>query len=187
MPNPEILSLLCAGTVKYEYAAVGGRGQAVLTRAEISALMAGLPPEAMDLALAKYTQAEECERRLIATLQVWAVGLAVDERWETVRGRPTVCNMCVAAVYEVVKPNVCACCRGSGRVREQRHARLCLVCNGTGHKALAQRSIAEVCGIPETTWRRTWAGRYERVYRRVNAWDGQVAGALKRQGAAVDA
>lgn len=175
MATPEIISLLCAGTVKY-HAASGGHGAPLLTRGEIAGLLAGLPAEAMDLALAKYAGDLAAERLLVARVRAWAAGLAVAEEWEIVRGRPTLCNMSALAVFEVVRPNRCGTCHGTG----YKGARLCPSCDGAGVRQLAGTVVAKACGVTQQDFSRHWRMRYEVIYRHVCGLDGKVNGALQR-------
>jgi len=173
--SPEIISLLCAGTVKY-HAALGGHGAPLLTRGEIAGLLAGLPPEAMDLALAKYAGDLAAERLLVAKVRAWAAGLAVAEEWEIERGRPTLCNMSALAVFEVVRPNRCGTCHGTG----YKGARLCPSCDGAGVRQLAGVTIAQACGLSQPDYSRKWQSRYGQVLQHVQGLDSRVNGVLHR-------
>ena len=175
MATPELLGLLCAGTMNY-HGALGGHASQLLTKAELAGLLSGLSVEALDLAMAKYAGCHQSERRLILKVMSWAVDLAVAEEWEIVRGRPTVCNMATLSVLEVVRPNRCGTCHGAG----YKGARLCMSCNGAGTKALAGTVIAESCGLMQQDFSRNWKQRYDRVYRHVAGLDGQVNGVLRR-------
>jgi predicted Zn-ribbon and HTH transcriptional regulator len=166
----EVIALLCAGSVRYhEPLGKGGYG-GQLTRAEVAGLLAGLSSEAVNFALAKYAGDLAAERAFIAQLRVWAAGLANAEAWQVVRGRPTVCNLCALAAFEVVRPNRCPRCQGRGMDK----AKVCGVCNGSTFKPLSGRFIADAIGVSETDFRRVWRGRYERVFRYVLDVDSNV-------------
>lgn len=169
MASVEIIGLLCAGSTRYhEYG--GGSGVDRLTRSELAGLLAGLNEAAMNLALAKYALDLEAERCLIAHVRVWAAGVAVRERWQIVKGRPTVVNISALAVFESVRPNRCCRCSGRGFVAN----RLCPVCTGSGYKALSGRKIADVIGVDECCFRRQWKQRYADVMAYVQGLDATV-------------
>jgi hypothetical protein len=171
MANVEIIGLLCAGSVKYHELSGGGGGAAgVLSRAELAGLLSGLSSEAMNFALAKYAGDLEAERSFISQLRVWAVGVANQEGWQIVRGRPTVVNMCALAAFEVVRPNRCQRCHGRG----VDVSKPCVVCNGSTFRPLSGRFIADAVGVSETDFRRLWKGRYERIYGRVHNIDANI-------------
>ena len=174
MATPEILSLLCAGSVRY-HAGLGGRANALLTRAEIAGLLAGLPVEARDLALAKYAGCVDSERLLIARVRTWAAGVAVKEQWDIERGKPVLCNLSALAVFEVVRPNRCGTCKGTG----YKGVRICPTCNGAGMGKLAGVAIAAACELSAMEFSRHWRGRYELVYRHVADMDGQIGRVLR--------
>ena len=166
----EVIALLCAGSVRYhEPLGKGGYG-GQLTRAEVAGLLAGLSSEAVNFALAKYAGDLAAERAFIAQLRVWAAGLANAEAWQVVRGRPTVCNLCALAAFEVVRPNRCPRCQGRGMDK----AKVCGVCNGSTFKPLSGRFIADAIGMDESSYRQTWKSRYERILRHVQEVDSNV-------------
>jgi hypothetical protein len=150
---------------------LGGQSSAgQLSRLEVAGLLKGLSPEAVNLALAKYCGDLGAERALIAQVRTWAAGVAVKEQWPVVRGRPTVVNMCALAVMEVVRPNRCATCKGTG----YKGVRLCQSCNGVGVKGLAGVVVAEACGLDGSNYLKTWRRRYEVVLQRVSDYESDV-------------
>lgn len=157
MASVEIIGLLCAGSVKYHQALGSGGSVGVLSRAELAGLLAGLSPEAMNLAMAKYAADLSAERMLIAQVREWAAGIAFKQGWEIVRGRPTVVNMSALAVFEVVRPNRCPRCQGRGIVG----VKVCLSCSGSTFRRLSGRATSEAIGVCETEYRRHWRGRFE--------------------------
>ena len=166
----EVIALLCAGSVRYHEPLGKGGSAGQLTRAEIAGLLSGLSSEAVNFALAKYAGDLPAERMFIAQLRVWAADMVLAENWQIVRGRPTVCNMCALAAFEVVRPNRCPRCQGRGIDK----AKVCGVCNGSTFKPLSGRFIAEAIGMDESSYRQTWKSRYERILRYVQDVDGKV-------------
>lgn len=174
MATPEILSLLCAGSTTYH--AAGGRGKPLLTKAEIAGLLAGLTPEARDLALAKYTGCLASERMLVARVRTWAAGIAYEHKWEIVRGKPVVYTMCWLAVDEVILPNLCGTCNGTC----YKGSRICPTCAGSGKGKLSGSAIASACGLSQPEYSRRWRDRYGLIYGYVADLDAQVYKAARK-------
>lgn len=174
MASVEIIGLLCAGSVKYHEALGSAGAVGVLSRPELAGLLSGLSSVAMNLAMAKYAADLAAERMLIAQVREWAAGVAVRDGWKIVRGRPTVCNMAALAVFEVVRPNLCRPCCGSGWRNDGVSVVLCKSCGGSAFKSLSTRDIAEAIGVAETTYRDTWRPRYERFLAHVQGIDGDI-------------
>lgn len=176
MASAEIIGLLCAGSCRYhEPLGAGSKSSEVITKAELSALLAGLSSVAMNLALSKYGLDESAERMLIAQVRTWAAGVAVAESWHVVRGRPTVMNMAALAVFEVVRPNVCFHCLGVGFAK----SKTCSCCDGRGFKVLSGRFIAQAIEVSETSYRDTWKARYDKVIAYVQDVDADVNRSLR--------
>lgn len=179
MASVEIIGLLCAGSVKYHQALGSGKAAGVLSRSELAGLLAGLSDSGMHLALAKYAGDLDCERKLIAHVRTWAAGVAFAEGWEVVRGRPTVVNLCALAVFEVVRPNVCPTCQGSGWTRSRSSVVLCKGCNGAAFRALSGREVAAAVGLANSTFCDTWRGRYDKILSFVQDLDYEVNKVLR--------
>lgn len=166
-----IVALLCAGSTRYHsVGGVGGWLGGRLSRPELAGLMAGMNEVQTHLALAKYALDEDSERALIASVRVWAAGLAIQQGWDIVRGRPTVANMSALAVFDVVRPNRCCRCQGRGLVDN----RVCSCCSGTGYKALSGRKMAEAIGVDQSNYCRIWKGRYQMILNHVQNIDSNV-------------
>lgn len=170
MSSLESLALLCAGCCCYHPALGSNADNGRYSRLEIAGLLKGLTPEAMNLALAKYCADVAAERMLIAQVRTWAAGVAVKEQWPVVRGRPTVSNMCALAVMEVVRPNRCGTCKGTGC----KGIKICQSCNGVGVKRLSGAAIAEACGVAQQEFSRSWKRRYEGVFGNVTGYESDV-------------
>lgn len=174
MASVEIIGVLCAGSTRYHE---GGRSTsaAMLAGVEFAALLGGLSADAMHLALAKYAADVDSERKLIADVRVYAAGLAIAEGWQVVRGRPTVSNMAALAVFDVIRPNRCGRCSGTGF----KSNRVCVSCNGSGFKPLSGRQMSEAIGVDEAHYRRKWKPRFESVYDYVLRLDSKVLNAVR--------
>jgi hypothetical protein len=170
MASVEIIGLLCAGSTRYHESGGCGCASERLTRAELAGLLSGLGNAAMNLAFAKYGLDDQAERLLIAHVRVWAAGVAVQQAWHIVRGRPTVVNLSALVVFETVRPNRCCKCSGRGVVT----FRVCPGCSGSGFKALSGRKIADAIGVDQCSYRRLWGERYEHIYQYVQSLDAAV-------------
>lgn len=175
MASVEMIGLLCAGSTRYHEIGGGGGPGDNLSRAELAGLLAGLGDIAMAMALAKYAGDVDSERKLVAHVRVWAAGVAIRERWQIVKGRPTLSNISALAVFEVVRPNRCAKCSGRGFVV----AKVCSCCKGTGYKQLSGRKISEAVSVDECNFRRLWRGRYDQCFMYVQRIDAEVNRVLR--------
>lgn len=185
MASVEMIGLLCAGSTAY-HAVRGGSGSPnAMKRSELAGLLAGLTGPQTDLALAKYGDDQESERRLIAHVRVWLADVAIREDWRIVKGRPTMSNMAALAVFEVVRPNRCERCHGRGLVVN----RVCNRCSGAGYQHLSGRDLAGAISVDECNYRRTWRERYERAFSYVQSIDSNVVFSIfmadKREAAAI--
>lgn len=179
MANVEILSLLCAGTTKYHPPLSAGNYTltgATLTKSEIAGLLAGLDDQETALIFAKYLGDLCSERRLWGYVYQRAAGLAVSFGWKVQRGRPVLANLSYLAVFDVVRPNRCAKCHGTGFV----NVRACGRCAGSGVKPLSGRHIAESIGVDESNYRRLWQPRYEVIYDHVCSIESRAVFAIGR-------
>lgn len=171
MPNPELIALLTAGSAlfKDEQREHHGTGT-VLSRCELAGYLAGLTHGAALMAYAKWGQDENSMRQLVSWVRVVAAGMAVEQGWEVVRGKPVILNLAAIATFEVVMPMVHDICEGRGQVG----FKTCLGCNGTGRKLLSSRQIQEAAGIERMAWRRHWEGRYRQIVKAVIELDAEV-------------
>lgn len=180
MASVEVIGLLCAGSVKYHEPLGRGGSGGMLSRPELAGLLAGLSSQAMNLAMAKYAGDLASERMLIAQVREWAAGVAFRDGWEVVRGRHTVCNMAAMAVFEVVRPNVCGRCKGSGWiVNNSNHLALCKSCDGATFKYMSGSRVANALGLPYTTYCRIWQPRYGLVLSHVWGIDASINRVLR--------
>lgn len=154
----EMLGRMTAGCAGFEQSP-SARSIDALTRTELAWLLAGLSRECQYYALAKYVDDIDSIRLLISHVQVYAAGLAADEGWRIVRGRPVITSMGLMSVYESVAPGRCPSCQGTG----MHGPRVCASCAGSGRLHLSGRKMAEFCHVDESSWRRNWCGRYERL------------------------
>lgn len=175
MSSMETLALLCAGSTRYHEGLGCGAASGQLSRSEIAGLLSGLSNNAMNLALAKYAGDLSSERKLWSCVYLHAVDMALAESWKIQRGRPTVANMAYLAVFEVVRPNRCNKCKGTGFVRIKQ----CGCCAGSGYKLISGNAIAEAIFIDKSNYSRTWESRYVGVLNYVQAIDAEVNRAVR--------
>jgi hypothetical protein len=168
MASPNLIALLCAGSQMGSTG--GGTNRAVLSRSELAGLLAGASEAAMDFAYAAYALDLDAERMLIARVRVAAAHLANAQKWEIVKGRPTVSNLSAIAVFEVVRPLVHKECGGVG----------CRLCGGTGTKPLSVRTIAAAAGLSKDDFHRNWQDRYRQILKIVCELDAEVQSVLAK-------
>jgi hypothetical protein len=167
MSSVELIGKLMAGVASV--GTVRGTAGAVLSKSELAGLLAGLSQAETDLAIAKYGCDDGAKRRLLVHVQAYVTALAVKEAWNP-RNRELLGMLALLSVSEVVSDNLCPHCHGTGMIR----VKVCNVCNGTRHKPLSGRKIAESIGVSNTQWLRDWKLRYNRIYDYVHGLDVNV-------------
>lgn len=172
MVTVETLALLCAGAVDYH--SVGRSTDDVMSKAEIAGYLAGLSRIQVNMALAKYAGDVDAERLLIAGVHVHVAGVAISEKWQVVKGKPVISNLCAVACFEAVRPNSCPGCQGTGFSANRFVHRQCSKCGGSGIKYLSGRVVSNAIGVDECNYRRTWRKRFDDVMQFVNEIDGDV-------------
>ena len=167
MSSVEVIGKLMGSVASVN--SVRGTANALLSKAELAGLMSGLSSAEMDLAIAKYGCDDGAKRRLLVHVQAYVTELAVKEGWKP-RSRELLGTIALLVVSEVLSENLCPNCHGTGLVK----VKVCNVCNGTRHKPISGRKIAEQIGVSNTQWLRDWKPRYERVFDYVHRCDSRV-------------
>jgi len=161
-------------------ARIGGKGL------DIGHVAGGIPEISMDElmgALAGLDRGPELLIRAVVPQQavhddlyreayMLAVSLAVKYGWKPQKGKPILRGMGKIAVDDILYPNHCRTCSGTGLVADEAgNATVeCQVCAGTGRKKPKVSFSAAICGIDDTTWRRTWERRCDVVRGEVRDW-----------------
>lgn len=166
----EIIAQLSPASSAYESSSRATDSVNRLQKTEIAGLLAGLDEMATLLAYAKYADDVRSESLLIAKVKQWVLDRAMAEGWECSALQSVVINIASLVVFEVVRPNVCQHCDGNRYVR----FKPCEVCDATGVRRLSGRTIAAALGVPDSTYRLNWRGRYGDAYRFVLGLDDQV-------------
>ena len=101
-----------------------------------------------------------------------AQSLSDKHGWNPQRGKPILMGIGRIAVNDILYPNHCKTCSGTGKVADNAgNATVdCQVCSGTGRKKPRVDFSAAICGIDQTTWRRTWEKRCDLVRAEVRDW-----------------
>ena len=109
-----------------------------------------------------YSVADDLER----CAYVRASGLAAKERWRINRGSENVRGVTRSALTELITPQKCRACCGSGDQwnMDATKIEVCRSCGGTGRKRYTGTERAMIAGIPQQTWSETWARRHDQVY-----------------------
>ena len=164
----------------------GGGGVGMITGNDVAAAlgMGNLPKLAYFIARLKLCVDESVRpqltlevNRLIATLfyeHKWKSPFDDNERTAHFFGK-----MGQIAIDEVVGVR-CSTCGGRGKHKGVIHK----ACHGTGIKNLSAYKISDRVGVNESTWRRTWASRYDELTRQLYGafWEGYYH-ALEHMGA----
>lgn len=145
-----------------------------LRPSDIAAGLSGLPAGVSATVLLKHCHDPASVRPLYAHLLNTAGKLAVEQRWKGYRANEKPAakmleSMVRLAIDELMRSGVCPSCRGSKRSVNDKRA--CQRCGGTGRQNYSDRERARMVGMPRTTWRDTWARRYEQIYSVANSWD----------------
>lgn len=158
-------------------ASIGGRGPGgqVALAQQVAAALAG-DDEAADVVYALHAADQAAVRRVVASMASMA-GVGVGEHAEA---------LAALALAELAHQHQCGRCGGTGAAGAREvHAGeragllpglglpVCPSCDGSGMQRLSARGRAARIGVAWTTWRRRYAGVYERMY-------GWLAGAERR-------
>lgn len=184
--NPsEAWSLL---TIRSKAFSLSSRGHGGTTTTDIAALLGGLDREPFLMGMAS----ELGDLRALKDIELvlWERGRHLSERenWDPPRGQFTVRRMAGVALYEAIDDRRCYVCNGSGEmhislkdapgmimaptyraVNADACAVRCPACVG-GQVRLSGRKKADLAGINKDMWTRTWARRYEPIFRIANGW-----------------
>lgn len=136
---------------------------------DLAGALAGLPPGPYLLARVAWVDDLASWRGLIDEVQA---RLRVGFDWE---------GVIALAVAEYVWPPGCSTCFGRGEIKKKEYYGECMKCHGSGYGRMPLASLADACGVSGEEWKRTWASRYERVYRLVSGWGSEVLSHLNRR------
>jgi len=164
------LAVLTPSTMNYD--AVGRGGSPELTRAEMSGMLTGLSPVAMNYALAKYCDDADAFRMLqIQCIQV-AVGYAVKGDWKVNKGKPCIISLGVLSAIESVNPLLCFACNSVGMAGEK-------VCScAKRRKGISHADRYRYVDLCQNSWVNLWRDRYEMLFGYCESLDSQVRFAL---------
>lgn len=143
-------------------------GTPEVTASDVAAACAGLRTNEWLLVCAKWVEPDGVMDRLFYELYLDVIEMATREQWRVPRGREHLRRMAALAILEVLQPATCRRCAGTGYMLPEhlRHQK-CPKCRGSGHIHMSGRQRARIVGMDHKGWQRHWAGRYERIYRRV--------------------
>jgi hypothetical protein len=121
-----------------------------LSRTDIAAACAKLPPLQFHLVMAKYC--DDVESVFMALAELQAVMIARNPIWKEMEPRRRTC-ITASMLDEFVAAKRCRRCKGTAEVVEEKKVVTCKSCSGTGHLIISESSRARSCGIPKTTFR----------------------------------
>ena len=148
---------------------VSGSGHDSLSLSDIAYCLHGLPPECLAYCHAKYFAIS----RSVPDLVEWA--------YQQENPGKKHLELSVLALTESLFPRKCPDCSGRGEIW-LKHGRIieCQRCHGSGNAPYSKAERARQIGVSRECFRH-YQPRYERIYRRVNALDGQIKGHVKRK------
>jgi len=135
-----------------------------------------------------YAKHETWRPELERLILMAVVDMGAPEKWHIERPH-FLRDMVKMAMDEVEKPTICNRCNGQKKVilsedvaKQVKNPSLsgkpivCPKCNGSGYKPKPNRYI--LLSVPETTYRRVWADRYNRILDIIRGIDGTAKSAL---------
>lgn len=164
--SAELLARLCPKIVSLTSQA-SGHGD--LKPLDLAAALAGLPAGPWALAQVAWIDDRAGWRELTGLV---LARLRVGASWE---------GVIALGVAEYCWPPCCQSCAGRGKITKKEYYGVCACCNGSGYGRIGSSVLADQCGVSGEEWKRTWAGRYERVYRLVSGWGSEVLLHLNRR------
>lgn len=98
---------------------------------------------------------------------VRAMLIAADQDWAMPTGPKLLRALAKLAMLDLTaRGKPCKSCDASGvLISSEGYRAQCDVCNGTGKRSFSEWELCSLAEIPERTWRRTWAERYQAIYR----------------------
>lgn len=153
-------------------------GLPAISMEELMGALAGLEPgPELAIRVAVCGQADMV-KALELTTAVELSGVAARNGWRMVTGKPVLRSMAARAVAELADPKIyfCPACGGSGKrtPTPKNPSCECPRCNGYATIEPSGRQMAELIGIDEATWRRTWSGRMQSARDIINGWLGEA-------------
>jgi hypothetical protein len=163
MAGIDALSMLTARSTMFANVS-GGRGNNGLSRADFAGLLSGLDSLHVHYAMAKYMGDEDSESRLVQDVAVWVSDLAEAKGWAGA-GEGVLIKAAGVAVFESIRPILCAKCRGVGWLASSSGVlgmgyRPCPGCDCIGYKRLSGRVVAQGLGVTQSSYVRVWSVRY---------------------------
>lgn len=151
-----------------------GYGHGDLTPLDLAGALAGLPPGPYYLSRVAWIDDIASWQRLIDEVQS-----------RLRRGSPCGCpnweGVIALAVAEYCWPPSCRDCAGRGEIKKKEYYGVCMACHGSGYGRVPIASLADNCGVSSEEWKRTWAPRYEKVYRLCCGWGATVLEHLRER------
>lgn len=148
-------------------------GHAHMTPADVAGLLRGLGRRPFLTAMLADCGDFSAYVPLHGELTGYVLSRALDEDWRM--HRVQFCRELAAlAILEMIGAREpCLACEGRGAVPiEDGSPTLvsCELCRGSGRQPMTPDDRATMIQIHETSWRRTWAGRYEQVFGELHGW-----------------
>lgn len=182
MTSPEkLLARLASHGIDYQ-GVTGGTPGLGITPEDVAGAMQGLDRGAYLLLLRKWVLDTSVQNELFYRVYVAVAGLAADNGWKVPKGQEYLRKLARLAVAEIVDPMKCSLCKGRTEIwkRGENKPVVCPKCSGTGYGKITAAERYKTVGIDKRNWERTWADRYEMIYKFVNEWEHEALRAIRR-------
>lgn len=155
-----------------DYSGVGTGGPEI-TAQDVAFACSGTSVGGYLVALSKWVHDSSVQDALYYHAYLAAVDVAARDRWRVPKGQERVRKLSRMAIGELVNPMKCALCQGRAEIwpRGTSTPIACPRCGGTGSRRLRASEMARVIGVDDSTWSRSWAGKYEALYRLYADWE----------------
>jgi len=103
---------------------------------------------------------------------LYYAALDLAEDWDLPRGVRQLKSLVYLALLEATGPSVaCMRCEGAGKTRDALGVEAtCELCQGRGQLPAMQRTRADMIGVNESNWKRTWRDRYRDIDQILQNW-----------------
>ena len=150
-----------------------------LTSQDIAMAMAGLDSEGGPylVILFKYVEDHGVAGQLKNKTLSKTVEMAIKRKWFDHRtpSPGLLQDLILGAIYELISPNTCHTCHGTGIIIKENVARSCNKCECTGKGQVADIVLAYYSNMSEIEFHR-WRNEYEQIYALLTGWEMQGLG-----------
>lgn len=165
----ELFSMMSAKSVNY--GGVGGGGSPTLTAQDVSAALGMGRLSRLSANLALYKACDDRQVLPVLQLEINALvaRLYYDFKWKSPFEDLADTALFFQSLGKLALDEVVgirhSACNGTGLKGKE----VCTVCAGTGYKSISGRKMAQILGVDESVFRRTWLKRFDEIVRHLFA------------------